>query len=186
MENEFKQIDSSVIRIVLYGPESTGKTTLAKALAEYYKTAWVPEYMRTFLENKFLIPGEEIVAYNELMPIAKGQIATENKALTKAKKFLFCDTNLLEIEVYADYYFDRCPEEIRIFAQENTYDLYLLTYIDTIWEEDDFRDSPENRQEFFKLFEDKLICNNLPYLVVKGSMQERMNTVISELERLFG
>lgn len=186
MENELKQIDSPVIRIVLYGPESTGKTSLAKALAEYYNTVWVPEYMRTFLENKMLVPGEEIVAYNELMPIAKGQIATENEAISKANKFLFCDTNLLEIEVYADYYFDRCPEEIRSFAQKNSYDLYLLTYIDTIWEEDDFRDSPENRQEFFKLFEDKLIHNNLPYLIVKGTMEERINFVTSELERRFG
>lgn len=186
MENELKQIDSPVIRIVLYGPESTGKTTLAKALAAYYNTAWVPEYMRTFLENKTLVPGEEIVAYKELMPIAKGQIATENQAVAEANKFLFCDTNLLEIEVYADYYFDRCPEEIRTFAQENTYDLYLLTYIDTIWEEDDFRDSPGNRQEFFKLFKEKLIHNNLAYLTVKGTMEERMNIVISELEKRFG
>lgn len=62
MEKECKQRDSDIIRVVLYGPESTGKTTLSKQLASYYHTNWVPEYMRTFLENKAFIPGEEIVS----------------------------------------------------------------------------------------------------------------------------
>src|SRR5699024_12838667 len=142
-KKELEKKDNSIIRIVLYGPESTGKTTLAKQLASYYNTNWVPEYMRTFLEDKILVPGEEIVTYDELESIAKGQMKSENVLLSTANKYLFCDTNLLEIQVYAEHYFGKCPEIISKYADENSYDLYLLTYTDTPWEHDDMSDAPD-------------------------------------------
>lgn len=182
MEKEFEQRASSIKKIVLYGPESTGKTTLAKQLAAYYNTNWVPEYMRTFLEKKSWVPGEEIVTYNELEIIAKGQMKSENALLTTANNVLFCDTNLLELQVYAEHYFGKCPESISKFAEKNKYDLYFLTYIDTPWEPDDMRDRPDDRKEMFNLFEQKLIENNLPYITLKGNKKTRLDYAVDYID----
>lgn len=184
MEKKLGQSDSDIIRIVLYGPESTGKTTLSKQLATYYNTRWVPEYMRIFLENKTLIPGEEIVAYEDLYPIAEGQMQTENNVLDLADTILFCDTNLLELQVYAEYYFGKCPEQISEYVDQNKYDLYILTYIDTPWVSDGMRDRPEDREKMFARFEQKLIDNNLPYIVVKGDEKQRLGFATSYIDKL--
>lgn len=185
MEKQLAQRDSDIIRIVLYGPESTGKTTLSKALAAHYNTCWVPEYMRVFLESKPLNPEEELVTYQELLPIARGQMQTENKKLEEANTFLFCDTNLLELQVYAQYYFGKSPDDLSAYSIKNTYDLYILTHIDTPWEPDGLRDRPEDREEMFILFEQKLINNNLPYITVKGNENERLSFAISQIDMLF-
>lgn len=184
MEKELEQRDTSIMKLVLYGPESTGKTTLAKQLASYYKTHWVPEYMRTFLEKKTLVPGEEIVAYDELEAIAKGQMNSENALVATANKFLFCDTNLLELQVYAEHYFGKCPEIISNYADKNTYDLYFLTYIDTPWEPDGMRDRPDDREEMFSLFEQKLIEKKLPYITLKGNEKERLKFAVAYIDQL--
>lgn len=184
MEKECKQRDSDIIRVVLYGPESTGKTTLSKQLASYYHTNWVPEYMRTFLENKAFIPGEEIVSYEELDSIAKGQMKVENASLNTADTLLFCDTNLLELQVYAEHYFGESPEAISKYALKNKYDLYILTYVDVPWEADGMRDRPEDREKMFAMFEQKLIENNLPYITVKGNEQERLEFAVSYIDKL--
>lgn len=183
MEKKLEQRDSAIIRIVLYGPESTGKTTLSKQLASYYDTCWVPEYMRIFLENKSFLPEEEIVSYEDLIPIAEGQMKTENNLLDQSNSFLFCDTNLLELQVYAEYYFDKCPEGIATYASKNFYDLYILTYIDTPWTPDGMRDRPEDREAMFARFEQKLIENDLPYIVVKGDEKQRLDFAISQIEK---
>lgn len=185
MEKELYQTASDMIRIVLYGPESTGKTTLAKQLAQHYNTKWVPEYMRVYLENKTLVPGDEIVTYEDLSLIAKGQMQTENELVEKAEQFLFCDTNLLELQVYAEYYFNKSPELISKYAKKNSYNLYILTYIDTPWVPDGLRDRPNDRKKMFDRFEQKLKENKLPYIIVKGNEQERLEFVVSHLDKTF-
>lgn len=184
MEKELAQRDSNIIRVVLYGPESTGKTTLCKQLAAYYNTCWVPEYMRIFLEKKTFLPREEIVSYEDLNPIAKGQMQMENDLIDSADTFLFCDTNLLELQVYAEYYFGNCPEGISDYANKNKYDLYILTFIDTPWVPDGMRDRPENREKMFARFEKKLIENNLRYIVVKGNEKQRLDFAIAYINKL--
>lgn len=184
MEKELEQKDCDMIRVVLYGPESTGKTTLSKQLASYYHTNWVPEYMRTFLENKIIVPGEEIVSYEELSIIAKGQMKAENASLSTADTLLFCDTNLLELQVYAEYYFGESPETISKHALKNKYDLYILTYVDVPWMADGMRDRPEDREKMFTLFKQKLIENNLPFITVKGNKQERLEFAVSYIDKL--
>ena len=99
MEKTLVQRQSNCLKIVLFGPESTGKTTLAKQLSAYFNTEWVPEYMRTYLQEKWDKNAEKI-SKEDLLPIAKGQIALENKRSKNADNFLFCDTNLLELQVY--------------------------------------------------------------------------------------
>lgn len=184
MEKELEQSYRDIIRVVLYGPESTGKTTLAKQLATYYQTNWVPEYMRTYLESKTLVPDEEIVSFEELSLIAKGQMKLENTLLKTADTLLFCDTNLLELQVYAEYYFEDCPESISKYAVRNRYDLYILTYVDVPWEADDMRDRPEDRERMFTLFQQKLLDNDLSFITVKGNEEQRLETAVSYIDKL--
>ena len=107
MEEKLKQEPTDLIKVVLFGPESTGKTTLAKELATYYKTNWVPEYAREYLQNKW-DNEQKTCEFHDLLPIAVGQMNLENKLSLTANKILFCDTDLLETKVYSETYYNGC------------------------------------------------------------------------------
>ena len=185
MEKTLVQRQGDCIRIVLFGPESTGKTTLARHLATRFNTLWVPEYMRVYLQEKWDIAAEKI-SKEDLLPIARGQIAQENTRVDNANKFLFCDTNLLEIQVYCEYYYDGwCPEEIKEAASDHTYNFYFLTDIDVPWQPDDLRDRPNDRSTIFSNFEIALVERNLPYAILTGSLEQRINTAKQTLRQLF-
>jgi NadR type nicotinamide-nucleotide adenylyltransferase len=184
MEKTLEQQPSTCLKVVLFGPESTGKTTLARQLAEHFQTVWVPEYMREYLEKKWNDTNEKIEKI-DLEPIAFGQMRAENIGSKKANRLLFCDTNLLEIKVYSEYYYNGfCPSAIKEAALHNTYDLYFLTYIDTPWVLDNLRDRPDDRSGLFCIFEAELKRLNLPYRTLKGSNSERLNIAIKEIQKL--
>lgn len=183
MEKTLEQQASNCLKIVLFGPESTGKTTLAKQLAEYYKTLWVPEFMREYLQEKWDMHQVK-VSKEDLLPIAFGQMKTENEAALKCTNLLFCDTNLLEIKVYSEYYYNGCPPIIKKAALKNSYHLYFLTAIDTVWEADDLRDRPEERDKLFRIFETELIKNNLPFQILEGSEPERKKAAVKTIDEL--
>lgn len=184
MEENLKQQVSNCIKVVLFGPESTGKTTLAKQLATYYNTEWVSEYMRTYLQEKWDLK-KEVCTYDDLLPIAAGQMKWENEQTKLANQVLFCDTNLLELKVYSEaYYQGKVPKMINKISLENVYDLYLLTYIDTPWIADDLRDKPGEREKMFLLFEDTLKKYQLPYIILKGSKEDRLKKSIRIIDQL--
>ncbi|RMA66313.1 AAA family ATPase [Ulvibacter antarcticus] len=187
MEETLKQTrtdGNNCLKVVFFGPESSGKTTVSRQLASYFNTVYVPEYMRVYLQKKWDDSKEKCTKV-DLMPIAIGQMKAENEASEKANKVLICDTNLLEIKVYSEYYYDGfCPSEIKKYAQENTYDLYFLTYIDTKWQIDDLRDRPDEREEMFRIFEAQLIDYNLRYEVLKGSQNVRFGFAVEKIEKL--
>ena len=186
MEKTLEQQPSDCIKIVLFGPESTGKTTLARDLAEHFSTEWVPEYMREYLQKKWDELGERI-SWDDLIPIASGQIALENELAAKTKDVLFCDTDLRELKVYCEYYYEgKCPEELEIAVQNNSYNLYLLTDIDTPWVADDLRDRPEDRTTLFRIFETELIKNDLNYHVLNGSRTQKFNKAVALTKKLVG
>ncbi len=175
---------NELIKVVLYGPESTGKTTLAEQLAKYYKCPWVPEFMREYLEEKWE-KEKKLVSKEDLVPIAKGQLALENEAVQKAMNLLVCDTNLLELKVYSEYYYKGfCPEFIKNEATKDNYSIYLLTYIDIPWEADILRDRPNNRREMFRIFEAELNKHGFPYEILKGNEEERCNKAIEIIDAL--
>lgn len=184
MEKNLRQQPANIIKIVLFGPESTGKTTLSKQLARHYNTVWVPEYAREYLQNKW--NNERKTCENhDLLPIARGQIQLENELSKKADKVLICDTDLLETKVYSEeYYGGFVDPKLDKAAIQNSYDLYLLTYIDTPWEEDDLRDRPEQRLEMFKAFESALKKYKRPYLLLKGDKETRLKTAIKAIGKL--
>jgi NadR type nicotinamide-nucleotide adenylyltransferase len=178
MEKTLKQQPSPCLKIVLFGPESTGKTTLAKQLAEHFKTLLVPVYMWEYLQEKWDTKTEKCTI-DDLMPIAEGQMRAENETAKLVKELLICDTNLLEICTYSQYYYDGfCPDQIEKYAKENTYDLYFLTSVDVPWTNDDLRDRPNDRQKMFRTFETQLKDYHLQYEILIGSEVERFDSAV--------
>lgn len=184
MEKALGQEPANLIRIVLFGPESTGKTTMSELLAKHYNTVWVAEFAREYLQNKW--NNERKTCEDaDLIPIAQGQIALENKLAKKADRVLICDTDLLETKVYSEeYYGGFVHPELDKFAVQNHYDLYLLTNIDTPWEADDLRDRPDQRNEMYKAFENALIKYDRPYIKLNGSIKQRMQVAIEAIDQL--
>ncbi|WP_045471130.1 AAA family ATPase [Winogradskyella sp. PG-2] len=184
MEEKLKQQPSDCIKVVLFGPESTGKTTLSKQLARHYSSVWVREYAREYLQDKWN-NERNTCEPKDLLPIAVGQMKLENELAQKTESVLICDTDLLETKVYSEaYYSGTCDPILETYALKNFYDLYFLTYIDTPWEADDLRDKPNERERMFKAFESTLKTYNKPYVLLKGNKQERLRLAIEYIDNL--
>lgn len=185
MEKDLRQQETSIIKITLYGPESTGKTTLCRELSQHFNTVWVEEYAREYLEEK-LKQYNTICEESDLLPIAIGQTQLENEALKKANRFLFCDTNALVTKVFSDIYYHHCSAELKEAARLHEYDLFFLTDIDVPWQDDGLRDSQEYRDRSFTIFEEALIEYNKPYIKISGNEQERLEKaieIVTDLEK---
>ena len=184
MEEKYRQEPSDVLKVVLFGPESTGKTTLSEQLARHYHTVWVPEYARDYLQDKWNNERKTCEPH-DLLPIAEGQMRLENKLAKKATDILICDTDLLETKVYSEaYYVGDCDPVLEKYALENSYDLYLLTYIDIPWEADDLRDKPNEREEMFNYFKDTLEKYGKNFITLKGSKKQRLAKAINHIDTL--
>ncbi len=173
MEENLKQQHTEIIKIAMYGPESTGKTTLASQLAEDFNTIWIPEFARDYLQEKWN-SKQEICTQEDLIPIAIGQTNLENEALNKAAKILFCDTNLLVTKVFSDIYYNNCDGALERAAKKHKYDLILLTDVDVPWQADDLRDKPNDRENTIAIFEKALIDYEKPYIKLSGNQEDRL------------
>jgi nicotinamide riboside kinase len=178
MEENLKQEQSAIIKIAMFGPESTGKTTLAIQLADHYKTAWVPEFARDYLQEKW-DKKQLICDVNDMLPIAYGQTKFENHSLSIANKYLFCDTNLLVTKVFSEVYYDYCDPLLDKAAQEHEYDLFFLTDIDVPWEKDDLRDKAEGRDAVFAVFKKSLVENHKPFITLSGDKNLRLEKAVA-------
>ncbi|GAK98429.1 ribosylnicotinamide kinase [Nonlabens ulvanivorans] len=181
MEKIPQQAAYSGKRIVLYGPESTGKSTLSRKLAQHYNTVLIEEFAREYLQDKFNHTGE-VCSYDDILPIAIGQRNLENNAVNKAQDYLFCDTDVLETYVYCMAYFNQAPQELINAVEESSYELYLLLQVDVPWTPDDLRDRPERREEMFELFLAALNKFNKPYKIVDGLDSQRFENAIKAIE----
>ena len=173
MEKNLRQQKTAIIKIALFGPESTGKTTLAKQLADYYETEWVPEFARDYLQEKWE-ENQHICVADDMLPIAYGQVALENKKLASAKKYLFSDTNLMVTKVFSEMYYGFCDPLLNEAALEHDYDLFFLTDIDVPWEKDDIRDTPDGRESVFSVFKQTLIDTKKPFITLSGNKESRL------------
>jgi NadR type nicotinamide-nucleotide adenylyltransferase len=184
MEKALEQKPSDLLKVVVFGPESTGKTTLARALAEHYNTEWVPEYARDYLQAKW-DRGEGACQAEDLIPIARGQMELENHLSQKANRLLICDTDLLETKVYSEaYYLGYCDPVLERYALQNQYDLYLLTDIDIPWQADDLRDKPDQREEMFEYFKGALEDTQRSFIILRGSREQRLQKAITQIDKL--
>lgn len=171
------------LKIVLYGPESTGKSTLARQLAAHFNTVKVDEFARDYLQDKFNTTGKAC-DFQDLIPIAIGQRIAENKAIQHANKYLFCDTDALETYVYSIAYFNKAPLELEQAAEKSNYDLYLLLDVDVTWTPDDLRDKPEDRNEMFQMFEKGLQDFDKHYAIINGLEEKRFENALNAIQNL--
>ena len=179
-------------KIVVLGPESTGKSTLCAALAAHYQTIWTPEYARTYLSEH----GTKY-SYDDLLTIAKGQIENEEKSIELlgqniednksqvANNKLIIDTDMYVMKVWCEYVFNNCHHYILEQINQRNYDLYLLCDIDLPWTADEIREYPnaEPRLELFTIYKELLINQNTPWGIVSGLGAQRTTNAIELIEQ---
>ena len=165
-------------RVVVTGSECTGKTTLAGDLARVFGTVWVPEYARTYLAEKTAMTGEPL-DQTDVEPIARGQIAAEDRGAAMAEALLVLDTDLVSTTLYAWHYYGACPAWIERAARDRRADLYLLCDIDVPWVADPARDLPHARAHMHSLFVSALEALGTPYVTIRGSWSDRLATSIA-------
>jgi NadR type nicotinamide-nucleotide adenylyltransferase len=197
MEKEgdpFSNMSKEVLKIVIIGPESTGKSTLCEELAQHYDAPWCPEFAREYL----LTYGTNY-HYEDLLTIAKGQLAMEEEYTIlaaqnwKAKQnplpgrpLLFIDTDMYVMKVWCEFVFGKCHQWIIDQIVERKYDLYLLCHTDIPWEKDELREYPdlETREKLFHMYKDILINQSVPWIDISGNNEERLEKAVAAVDAL--
>lgn len=157
-----------MIKVVLTGSESTGKTELAHQLGEHFHAPVAEEFVRAYAAAR---NGQ--LGFADHGPIAKGQMASEDAAIARASDLVILDTDLVSTVVYCEHYFGRCPEWIVTEARARAADLYLLLAPDIPWVPDGVRDRGDRREEMHALFAEKLQALGLRYVEIRGSREDR-------------
>jgi NadR type nicotinamide-nucleotide adenylyltransferase len=167
-------------KIAVTGPESTGKSTLCEQLADHYGVTWVPEYAREYL----LQHGMEYT-YDDLLTIAKGQLALEEKYMTAAaQSLIFIDTDLYVIKVWCEFVFGKCHQWILDRIAEKKYDLYLLCNIDLPWVKDTLREYPDltPRRQLYHMYKDAMINQATPWIEISGTNEQRLKNAVKVID----
>ncbi|MEO6583718.1 MAG: AAA family ATPase [Ferruginibacter sp.] len=170
-------------KIVIIGPESTGKSTLCQQLAAHYNTVWCPEYARDYLLKK----GKNYI-YNDLSTIAKGQITLEETIAVEARNgFYFIDTDMYVMKVWHEVAFHICPTWILKKIARTQYDLYLLCNTDLPWIKDELREYPDltTRQKLFNMYKDIMINSGAPWVEISGTDTQRIQTAVDTIDTIY-
>ena len=193
-------------KVVVIGPESTGKSTLCHQLAAHYQTIWCAEYAREYLLNN----GTDYT-FDDLLTIAKGQLLLQddaekrivNNALSnnydelllkrsqleaQSSKLLFIDTDMYVMKVWCEYVFGKCHQFILDEIVQRKYDLYLLCKPDIAWIKDELREYPDEqvRTELYHIYRDILINQSVTWTEVSGNYEERLRMGVEAVERIIG
>jgi len=172
-------------KIVVIGPESTGKSTLCEGLAAYFGTDWVPEYAREYL----LKHGKQY-QYGDLLTIARGQLALEEqhaKALEgRPDPILFIDTDMYVMKVWGEFVFGRCDAWILDQVATRKYDGYLLCKTDLPWTADELREYPDDgpREQLFHIYKDCMINQSTPWREIGGCEEDRLTAAIAAVREM--
>ncbi len=186
-------------KIVIIGPESTGKSTLCQKLAEHYETLWCPEFAR-----EYLLEHGTNYSFDDLLAIAKGQLALEDKysgQMTNSigqtdnvldrqppstNHHLFLDTDMYVMKVWCEFVFGQCHDFILDEITKRKYDLYLLCKPDLLWVKDELREYPdlETRDKLYHIYKDLLINQSTPWVEVSGGYNERLAKAITAVDEL--
>ncbi len=190
-------MQQSIKKIVIIGPESTGKSTLSELLAAHYNTIWCEEYAREYL----LTHGTNY-SFDDLLTIAKGQVVledscellvvsgqktTNNSQLTPHNSpLLFIDTDMYVMKVWCEYVFGKCHDYIYEQIAQRKYDLYLLCNIDLPWVQDELREYPDEapRKELYAIYKNIMENQSVPWVDISGNYEERLQKAIEAVERI--
>jgi NadR type nicotinamide-nucleotide adenylyltransferase len=185
-------METTIKRIVVLGPESTGKSTLCKELANYFQTVWVPEYARTYLLEK-----ENHYTIDDLKKIAIGQLNSEDEIIATTiasipkkpdEKLhpIFIDTDLYVIKVWSEFVFNSCDNSILTSIATRKYDLYLLCYPDLPWVPDPLREHPDEKErlKIYHYYKDAMINQSVPWVEIKGDYQQRVEMAIAAVKKI--
>ncbi|HTB52782.1 MAG TPA: ATP-binding protein [Ferruginibacter sp.] len=177
-------------KIVVIGPESTGKSTLCEQLADHYKTDWVKEYAREYL----LTNGTDYT-FDDLLVIAKGQLQLEDKCsmfnaqlstLNYQPSTIFIDTDMYVMKVWCEFVFEKCHNFILNQIVERKYDLYLFCNVDLPWVKDELREYPDlaSREKLYHIYKDAMVNQNVPWIDISGTYDERLQKAITAIDKI--
>jgi NadR type nicotinamide-nucleotide adenylyltransferase len=163
-------------KIVVIGPESTGKSTLCEQLAAHHNTLWVPEFARQYL----LALGRPY-DYDDLLIIAKGQLEQEDRLVASLKtSVIFIDTDMYVMKVWCEFVFRKCHPFILDEIVKRKYDAYLLCNTDLPWIADELREypDPESRNRLYRMYKDLMVNQSTPWFDISGDYEERLERAI--------
>lgn len=170
-------------KIVIIGPESTGKSTLCEELAEHYQTAWCPEYAR-----EYLLQNGTAYTYEDLTRIAQGQLTIEEYFQQDAKgDYYFVDTDMYVMKIWYEVAFQHCPTWILKTLAKSHCDLYLLCNTDLPWAKDELREYPDPnmRRRLFNMYKDIVINSGFPWVEISGTDRQRLRKAIASIDTIF-
>ena len=172
-----------VVRVVVVGAESTGKTTLAKGLAIHYQTAWVPEYGRPYWEG-LLTSSTANFTTDDFVHIAEVQERMEEMLARHANRVLICDTDAFTTWLWHELYLRTDGAPVHAIADRHQHSLHILCGDEIAWEDDGTRDRPEQRHWFQGRFREELVASGRPFVEVSGSVEERLLQATNAIDRL--
>jgi nicotinamide riboside kinase len=188
-------------KIVVIGPESTGKSTLCEKLAAHFNTRWCPEYAREYLQAH----GTDY-SYDTLLTIARGQVALEEKYIhevdqqaecanpdppaqdspltTHGSPLLFIDTDMYVMNVWCKFVFGKTHSWILNQMIERKYDLYLLCNVDLPWVKDELREYPDlaRREKLYNIYKEIMMNQPVPWVDISGSYEERFEKAVEAVK----
>jgi NadR type nicotinamide-nucleotide adenylyltransferase len=180
-------------KIVILGPESTGKSTLCEQLAQHYETMWCPEFAR-----EYLLSNGTNYEFDDLLTIAKGQLALEDEYTATLERQseplleagghlpLFIDTDMYVMKVWCEFVFNKCHRFILDEILQRNYDLYLLCNIDLPWVADELREYPDllTRKKLYNIYKDIMVNQQVPWVDIGGNYDERLAKAITAVDLL--
>ena len=158
-----------MLKIAIVGPESSGKTTLCQALAAHFAAPWVPEYAREYLEVR-----DGRYAQADLLNIAAGQCAGEDRAMQQGTPLVICDTDMVTIRIWSEEKFGGCDADLIALSEKRHYDHWLLCRPDLPWEPDPLRENPYDRDRLFAVYEEMLKQLGKPFTIIEGMRERRL------------
>ena len=178
-------------KIVIIGPESTGKTMLCSLLAKHYDSICVEEYAR-----EYLLKNGTNYSFENLLDVAKGQLQLEEAGTSKlegrsAKQEipnpkLFIDTDMYVMKVWCEFVFQKCHHWILNRIVERKYDLYLLCNVDAPWVRDELREYPdlESREALYHYYKDVMVNQDVPWVDISGNYEERFQKAVAAVNSM--
>jgi len=163
-------------KIVVIGPESTGKSTLCEQLADHYKTEWVPEFARNYL-----LDIRRPYTYEDLLYIAEAQAELEDRICAATKSpLVFIDTDMYVMKVWCEYVFKKCHRFILDQIAIRKYNGYLLCNTDLPWVADELREYPdlESREKLFHMYKDLMVNQSIPWIEISGDYDQRFQQAV--------